>query len=74
MFVLSDGKVMEEMNASESPVALKKDWPWADISLKMFSALALGDPPPHEQLSCFDKLSVCILLNRSTHGLGLGAS
>ena len=34
----------------------------------------VGPPPPHEQLICFAKLSFAIRLNKSTHGLGFGAS
>ena len=38
------------------------------------SALAFTPPPPHEQLNCFEILSLAIRLNKSTQGLGFGAS
>ena len=51
ILVLSDGKSIVPVKASESPVALKKDWPWAPIVLKTCSDAASTPPPPHEQLS-----------------------
>src|SRR3954463_6671770 len=74
MFVLSDGKSIAVLNASVSPLALKNDWPWAAICLKICSAAETGEPPPHEQLNCLHRLSLAIRLSKSTHGLGFGAS
>src|SRR2546425_422288 len=74
MFVLSDGKGIALVKASESPEALKNDCPCIAIWIKACSAVGLGPPPPHEQLSCFAKLSLAIRLSRSSQGLGLGAS
>src|ERR1051325_2301524 len=74
MFVLSDGNGIALVKASESPDALKNDWPCRAIWINACSAVGLGPPPPHEQLSCRDRLSLAIRLRRSSHGLGLGAS
>src|SRR5579862_1997534 len=74
MFGLSAGKEIAPVKASESPLALKKDCPWAAICWKIVSAEALGPPPPHEQLSCLARLSFAMRLSRSTQGLGFGAS
>src|SRR5207237_6332435 len=69
IFGLSSGKEIEPANASPSPLAVKKDCPWAAICKNMFSAVALGPPPLQEQLSCLDKLSLAMRLNKSDHGL-----
>ena len=74
MLGLSDGKEIEVVNASESPVALKNDCPWVAICLKMVSEVASGPPPPHEQLSCLARLSLAILLSMLDHDAPLGAS
>src|SRR5882724_5795683 len=74
IFVLSDGNGIEPEKASESPDALKNDWPCAAICLKICSDVASGEPPPHEQLICLAELSLAMRLSRSGHGLGFGAS
>src|SRR3954447_15817862 len=70
IFVLSDGNSIEPVNASSSPLALKKVCPCAAICLKIASHVGSGPPPPHEQLNCFAKLSFAIRLSRSGHGAG----
>src|SRR5579859_3534106 len=74
--VLSDGNGTPPENASESPVALKKLWPWAPIWRNNASDVGSGLPAllsPHEQLICFTTLLLTIRLKMSGHGLGLGA-
>ena len=75
MLGLSAGNGTALVNASESPEALKNDCPCVAICWKITSPAAPGDaPPPHEQLSCFDRLSLAMRLRMSTHGLPFGAS
>src|SRR5262249_39674764 len=74
MLVLSEGKGIELVKASESPDALKNDCPCADICLKICSEVGSGPPPPQEQLICLARLSFAMRLNKSGHGLGFGAS
>src|ERR1051326_9019571 len=74
IFGLSSGKGIAPENASPSPLAAKKDCPWAAICKNMFSAVPLDAPPDQEQLNCLDTLSLAMRLNKSDHGLGLGAS
>src|SRR5882762_3519391 len=63
MLVLSEGNGTAAVKASESPLALKKDWPCAAICLKTCSAVASGPPPPQEQLSCLARLSLAMRLS-----------
>src|ERR1035441_195648 len=45
MYGLSAGKGIGPVNASESPQALKKDWPCAAICRKIWSPAGSGGPP-----------------------------
>ena len=73
MLGLSDGNGIVPVKASESPVALKNDWPWVAICWKIDSALLV--PPPHEQLICLHRLSLTIRFSRGKKLLVvLGAS